>query len=410
MVRERLTRFGQSSAERAQVFARFAIGGQSKYFYQLLGTTVGIVAFGLIFLLSSSSIVSIQQNDGNAFAISGRQFMFAIFGFIGLTFTSILPRQFFNTRVPYIFMMLLGVQVLTFFIGTSIGGNKSWLKLPLIGTIQPSEFLKLGMILMLAYVLESRDPYIDSARDYTHFAFWRVYVLAVVAVAAGSDMGTSIVITVIALVMLYLSDAPAQHLRMPLLAIVAGMLLMLNTGSSRGGRISAWLHPGDDNSSAYAWQAVHGIWAVAAGGLTGVGLGQSKLKWSWIPEVDNDYIFAIIAEEGGLLLALVTLAGFAYLGVCLYRIFLRCEGKLQRLTTLGVFAWIVCQAAINIAVVIGCLPVLGVPLPLISQGGSSLISALLAIGVVLSFERDNHQRLGRSVARNARSSRSPVAR
>ncbi|MFM6981135.1 MAG: FtsW/RodA/SpoVE family cell cycle protein [Micrococcales bacterium] len=394
-MRNKLAQLRQSSASRAQVFTRYAIAGQSRYFYQLAGITLAIVFFGLVFLLSSSSIVSIQQYDGDAFAISRRQLGFAVVGLVLMVFASVLREEFYRRMVARGFVIMLAVQLLTFFVGKNINGNRSWLPIPFIGTIQPSEFLKVAMILMLAMTLADRAEVIYSARDYTHFAFWRVYVPSVGLVAIGSDMGTAIVISVIALLMLYLSGAPSQHLRLPLALVVIGGIAMLNIGSSRSGRISAWLSSGDDSSNAYAWQSVHGIWAVAAGGLTGVGIGQSKLKWSWIPEVENDYIFAIIAEEGGLLLALLTLAAFAYLGVCLYRIYQRCEGTFQKLVTLGVFAWIVCQAAINIAVVIGVAPVLGVPLPLISQGGSSLIAALIAIGIVLGFERENHQRLGR---------------
>lgn len=397
MVKQKMAQLGQSSSQRAQVFARYAFWGQSKFFYQLLGITGAIVVFGLVFLLSSSSIVSIQQYDGDAFAISRRQFFFSLAGFAALTALSVLPPAAMRKLTNAIFIFALGLQAAVLLVGENINGNKAWLKLPLIGTIQPSEFLKLALILKLAQVMHDRAHVSDIAREYT----WRTlgyFVVAVGLVALGSDMGTSIVISCIALLMIYLSGAPAAHLRAPLIGVGVLGAIMLLGGPSRIARVTAWLTPGSDSANDYAWQSVHGIWAVAAGGLTGVGLGNSKLKWSWIPEVENDYIFAIIAEEGGMLFAILLLAAFAYLGVTLYRIFQRCEGMFEKLVTLGVLSWIVVQATINIGVVLGLLPVLGVPLPLISQGGSSLIAALAAIGVVLGFERDNHSRLGARVA------------
>jgi cell division protein FtsW len=132
---------------------------------------------------------------------------------------------------------------------------------------------------------------------------------------------------------------------------------------------------------------VHGTWALAAGGVFGVGLGNSKAKWSWLPEADNDYIFAIIGEELGLIGAIVVLALFIVLAFSFIRIIRSTDDQFSRIATSGVMIWIIAQALINIAVVLGLLPVLGVPLPLISAGGSALISTLIAIGLVLSFAR-----------------------
>jgi cell division protein FtsW len=132
---------------------------------------------------------------------------------------------------------------------------------------------------------------------------------------------------------------------------------------------------------------MHGKWALASGGIFGVGLGDSKAKWNWLPEADNDYIFAIIGEELGLVGAIVVIALFIVLAIAFMRIIRTHPDPFARIVTSGVMVWIVGQAFVNIAVVLGALPVLGVPLPLISAGGSALLSTLLAIGVVLSFAR-----------------------
>jgi cell division protein FtsW len=158
--------------------------------------------------------------------------------------------------------------------------------------------------------------------------------------------------------------------------------------SSRTQRINAWLYGcSAEDYYAFCWQPTHGTWALAAGGIFGVGLGNSKAKWSWLPEADNDYIFAIIGEELGFIGALVVLILLIVLAIAFVRIIRANTDPFARIVTAGVMVWIIGQALVNIAVVLGLLPVLGVPLPLISAGGSALISSLLAIGVVLSFAR-----------------------
>ena len=132
------------------------------------------------------------------------------------------------------------------------------------------------------------------------------------------------------------------------------------------------------------------MWALSAGQIFGSGLGESKMKWSWIPEVENDFIFAIIGEELGLIGALVVIVLFLALTFSFLKILQRTQDPFSRIVIQAIMLWIVFQALINIAVVLRLLPVLGVPLPLISAGGSSLISALMGIGVVLAIERENH--------------------
>ena len=145
---------------------------------------------------------------------------------------------------------------------------------------------------------------------------------------------------------------------------------------------------GNDDYSGLGWQPLHGLWALAGGGLFGVGLGGSKAKWSWLPAADNDYIFAIIGEELGLIGALLVVALFIALAAVLLRVIARARDRFGKAVVGGILVWIVGQAFVNIGVVIGVLPVLGVPLPLISAGGTALIACLLAMGVVISIARD----------------------
>jgi cell division protein FtsW (lipid II flippase) len=203
-------------------------------------------------------------------------------------------------------------------------------------------------------------------------------------------MGTAIVMTLVVFGMLFLSGVPMQLLRGPLLAAAAVAAVGLVVAGSRIARFQAWLNPGPDDASPYDWQSDHGIWALAAGRFSGVGLGNSKLKWSWIPEVDNDYIFAIIGEEWGWIGATLIIILFILVINRIRMISLETDQSFERMLVMGVMVWISVQTAVNIAVVVKGLPVLGVPLPLISSGGSSLIATMLAIGVVLAVDRENH--------------------
>jgi cell division protein FtsW (lipid II flippase) len=190
--------------------------------------------------------------------------------------------------------------------------------------------------------------------------------------------------------LLALAGMPNKLLRLVGLVVAVGVPLALMSSSSRIGRITAWLNPNGPDPLNYNWQSEHGMWALAAGRIFGSGLGESKMKWSWIPEVENDFIFAIIGEELGLIGALVVIVLFVFLAFSFLRIMQRTSDPFKRNVVMAVMLWIIFQALVNIAVVLRLLPVLGVPLPLISAGGSSLISALGAIGVVLAIERENH--------------------
>jgi cell division protein FtsW len=162
---------------------------------------------------------------------------------------------------------------------------------------------------------------------------------------------------------------------------------LVATSPNRLQRFDVWLGKDTDPYGA-ARQPLHGRYALADGGWWGVGLGASREKWQWLPEAHNDFIFAILGEELGLPGTLVMLGLFCALALVCYRIVLRTDDLFVRIATAGVMAWVVCQAIVNIGAVIGLLPVIGVPLPLVSYGGSSLLTTMLALGMVLSFARN----------------------
>ena len=373
---------------------RRLVMGQSMNFYYIAGITVLIVLYGAVMVLSSSSVNSLTEfND--SYHVFWNQVKYGGIGLLGMFIFSMLSVSRIRTLAKAIFGFALLLQLAIFVSGqgVSVYGNQNWLNIG-FATIQPSEFIKFGLILFVAHKFAEREADIDDTKRFINYN-WFFVILALGLVLKGSDLGTAMVIAIIAIGMTYLTGVDMRRMRHIYLLVVVATFVFVVTGPSRVSRISAWwpIFMGNysDDSSNNAWQAVHGLWALAAGGWGGVGLGHSKLKWAWIPEVDNDYIFAIIGEETGLLGALVVLALFVLLTFRMRNLFLRTRSTFMRNATGGIMIWIGAQSLINIAVVVQLLPVLGVPLPLISSGGSSLISSLFAIGVILSFERHVHQ-------------------
>lgn len=363
---------------------------QSRHFYVLLGLTGLIVFIGLGMVASASAVDSFKETSNVGYTFF-RQGFFAIVGGIALAVAANLPVSFIKRLAPLLFLGFLGLQTFTVLFGNEINGNRNWLNLGLF-SIQPSEFLKVALILSFALILSDMgyDEYEDRQKWLKLFLQAGI-ALGLVALA-GKDMGTGVVMGLMVMGLFLFAGMKLQNWLLlfggVVLAGVAGIMM----SPSRLVRFQAWLNPDMADPMGVMWQYQHGTWALAAGGIFGTGLGRSKLKWSWIPEVENDFIFAIIGEELGLLGALVVILLFFALGMTMFAIAKKQTEPFNRLVVIGVMLWIVLQAFINIGVVLGLFPVLGVPLPLISAGGSSLIATLGAIGLVLAMERDSNEK------------------
>ena len=359
---------------------------QSKQAVLLLGLTVLIVVVGLIMVASASAVDSYKETDNAAFTFL-RQGLYVLVGFAGLVFLSNLKLDFFRRMAPPVLLGMLVLQLVTAFFGVEINGNRNWLDIG-ITTIQPAEFLKIALIVALALQLAqlNQDPETDKQ-------IWRM-VLGVSAVAVGlvaligRDLGTGVVIGVTLMAMFLFAGMPLSRWLGLSALIVAVAVAAIMSSASRRIRFEAWLNPDGADPMGVMWQFEKGTWALAAGGFWGTGLGRSKLKWSWIPEVENDFIFAIIGEELGLLGAIGVIGLYFALAMVLFSIAKQQTNAFSRNLVAGVMVWISMQAFINIGVVLGLFPVLGVPLPLISAGGSSTIATLAGIGIVLAVERD----------------------
>ena len=365
-----------------------SLQAESIYFYRLAGLTGFLVAFGLVMVLSSSSIDSLVANR-DAFYVFSRQSLYAVIGLTGMLIISSLKLARIKNLVRAALLLGFGLQLAVPFIGITVNGNTNWISI--FGfTLQPAEFLKVALILYMAWFVSNREHELDDPKRVL-LPILLVGGAGLALVMIGRDLGTATIIALIVFGTVAIIGAPLKPMAQIFVVVALLGVWAATSSTSRMARITAWLNPGSPSSEAFNWQYEHGTWALAAGGIFGVGLGNSKMKWSWIPEVENDFIFAVIGEELGFLGALVVIAVIALLIFSLIGIMNRSESTFARVLVVGVIVWIVSQSAVNIAVVLGVLPVLGVPLPLISAGGSSLIATLGAIGLVLAIERDNHR-------------------
>lgn len=364
--------------------------GQSPEFKALWLIIVFLALFGSLMVYSSSYVDSVK-NNANPFGEMRSQAFGIIGGVIALVWFAYIRPSTARKLGPLIAAAGLIAQLLVLFtpLGKEVNGNRNWLNLG-IATFQPSEFLKIALIMMVASFMVGRSQF-----DKSEGQFWipPVATFGIIFFLVGylsKDMGTMIVMAIFLAGMLFLGGLPNRFLKWILAAGVAGILLLFTLGGSRLGRIKAWMFPDAPDPNQYNWQAQHGKWAFAAGGLFGVGPGNSKMKWSWIPEAQNDFIFAIVGEEYGLIGALTVIALFLFLGITLFKIARKTADNYERLFVYGVTFWIIGQAFINISVVLTMLPVLGVNLPMISSGGTSMVATLMALGMVMGIERNNH--------------------
>ena len=359
--------------------------GQSREFNQLLGVVVFMVIFGLVMVLSASYVVALSSNS-DAYSIFNKQLISAVVGFVMLGILSRTPVIALQKLAPIFYLGFLGVQLIVLFFGASVYGNKNWIKIFGV-SVQPSEFLKLALVLVIAGMLYQRRDYFDDFMNSWMFPLGAM-AAATGLVLAGKDLGTGMVMFGLSFVLMILAGMPTKLIWMVLVPVILIVGVMANTGS-RKARIFAWLNPDAPDPTDVGWQAKHGIWALAAGGFSGTGLGDSKMKWSWVPMIDNDYIFSVVGEELGLAGGAILIGLYVFLAFALIRILNRTNRLYERFIMYGILSWITIQSLINIGVVLNFLPVLGVPLPLISSGGTSLVATLMTLGIALGIERRN---------------------
>jgi cell division protein FtsW len=354
-------------------------------YYLVLGITMLLLALGLVMVLSTSSAQAILQG-GSPYAGFKKQLLGVA---VGLPLMWIAARSspvvYRAAAYPMLGASVLGLM-LVLAVGQSVNGGERWIEL--MGfQIQPSEFAKLAFVLWGADLLARKEK-TGQLSEWRHLLIPLLPGVAILSllVMLGDDLGTTFILLVIFLTLLWVIGSPGR-LFVGMLGLMGfTMIILIVVAPYRMGRITGFLHP-QANALSVGWQTLEGEHAVGSGGWFGVGLGAGKMKWGWVPESTTDFIFAIIGEELGLVGTLCVAflyGGLAYAGL---RIARRVPDTFMRLAAAAATAWIVGQSLVNIGAVIGLLPITGVPLPLVSEGLSSLLVTLVALGMLMSFAK-----------------------
>jgi cell division protein FtsW len=347
-----------------------------------------LTVVGLVMVLSAGSVSAAQGYDGNSFWYFQRQLLYAGVGIGAALFVARLsPRIWKGLGVP-----ILGIATVLMVIaarptsGTSLYGASRWIDLGPI-TVQPSELAKLGLVAVVATVLTNKWKRLDEPMQLLVPVGPIVAVVSVLGIAQ-RDLGTTLILCGLVLVMLFAAGVRLRYLVLATGAgAIASLMLILGEAYRRTRLFSAWLDPWADRQG-NGYQLIQGLIAMGSGGWLGTGLGTSRAKWDFLPNAHSDFIYAVIGEELGLVGALAVLVAFGVLIYAGIRIAMHARGTFERLLAAGIIGWIGLQAIVNMGAVTGLLPITGVPLPLVSFGGTALVVTLVGIGVLASVARD----------------------
>ena len=355
-------------------------------YFLIIWSTVFLCALGLTMVLSASTVKSLQES-GNTYSIFIRQFFFLILGVMA-TYWAYRVQGGIWQRIAKISLSISIIILLLPFIpnlGKNINGNRNWIEI-LGFTLQPSEFAKFGLILWCALQLRNID--VSTKGKNPFIAILPGLVIIEGLILMERDLGTALLILLIFAGILFTTGAPIKHfIIVAALGVIVGGAFIISS-SYRVSRFGALFNPFDERYYKFSgWQPAHSIMGLASGGLWGSGLGGSKQKWANLAEAHTDFIFSVIGEELGLLGTLLVLGLYAALIYAMLRVALKTKDSFSRYATAGVACWFIVQVGVNIGSVTSIIPVIGVTLPLISYGGSSLLANLLAIGYVLGVAR-----------------------
>ena len=359
-------------------------------YHLLLGATLLLLGLGLVMVLSASSILSLRQ-FGSPYTLAQRQALFAGLGLVAMIVASRLTVRTWRRLAWPSLVVALVLLVAVLIIGIEVSGQRNWIEIIGPFRLQPSEFAKIALIIWAADLLARKESLLDR---WSHLLvpLLPVIGLILVLVLLEGDVGNVIILAAIAGAILFAAGAPLR------LFVVLGALGVAAIGALsiaapyRMSRFTAWLDPQADRLGD-GWQLIQGQYALGTGGWWGVGLGASREKWGSLPEAHTDFIFPVIGEELGLVGTLAVLGLFAVIAFVAFRLVSMTDDTFIRLASAGIGGWIVIQSIVNIGAVLGLLPITGVPLPLVSYGGSSLVPLLVSLGMLMSFARREGARL-----------------
>ncbi len=353
-------------------------------FHLVLAICTLLIVIGLVMVLSASPVVSINQGS-SAYAVFGKQVVFVLVGLVLFWIGVRVPLQRIRALSPVaLWLTVLSLVLVLTPLGATLNGTRSWFRLgPL--SVQPVEFAKLALALWGAHILVVKRGLLHQ---YRHLLVPVVPAALVMfaLVMLQPDLGGTVTLGVVLIALLWFAGAQLRLFGALALGALAGVVLLAIGSGYRLERVESFLNGGSDDLGA-AYQANQALYALADGGLFGKGIGQGQSKWEYLPNVHNDFIFALIGEELGFLGCALVLGLFGLLAVVGMRVATRNIDPWIRRVAASLSVWLVAQAAINICYVVGLLPVTGITLPLISSGGTSVVTTMLVFGVLANCAR-----------------------
>lgn len=351
--------------------------------YSLLVIILMLLAFGLVMVFSASS-ANAHYQFGDATYFFKRQLLWAIFGIAVMLMVSKFSYKHLERYANLLFTISIIMLLLVLVAGVEVNGAKRWLGFGGF-TFQPSEFAKITLILCLAKSLTGNPQRIEKLGG--GYLFYMAIIAATAClVLVQPHMSGAMVIAISACIVLFVAGFKIRYFAVSVLAALPLVYSLIMTSDYRRARLTSFLDPFKDKMDE-SWQIVQSLYAIASGGLYGMGLGQSRQKFLYIPEPQNDFIFAVICEELGFLGAMFVMFLFALLiwkGIIIAR---KAPDEFSSLTATGITALIAVQVLMNIAVVTSSMPVTGVTLPFFSYGGTSLVILLMGMGILLNISR-----------------------
>jgi cell division protein FtsW len=353
-------------------------------YYLLLGASALLLTIGLIMVFSASSVYAFENYNQDSYAVVVKQLTWVAIGLPCAWVAGHLPQRWVRRLAWPGYFVSLGLLLLTSLFGVTRNGNTNWLAFGPI-QIQPSEIAKLALVLWAAHVYANKDRRLGNLHQ-VMMPVLPGMLVATGLVILGHDLGTALVLFAILLGMLWVVGAPARMFALSFLVISVFAGALAAADPERLTRITTFTDPMRDYNSA-GWQPAHGLFALSSGGLFGQGIGASQQKWGNLPEAHTDFIFAVLGEELGLVGTLLVIGLFLTIAYAAIRVARRTKDPFVRYMTFGIVVWIIGQMMINVGMVLALLPVIGIPLPLVSYGGSALVPSLVALGMLVGFAR-----------------------
>ena len=375
---------------------RISLFKGGKMDYTLVVITFLLLSIGLIILLSASAPTSIAEN-GNGYSYALKQGVLAIIGIVGMFFLSIFDYRWFKSFKWLLYIVCIALLLIVGLFGVGENGARRWFNVPGLGTLQPSEFVKVGLVIFFAAYLADIKEKNKKKKLVPGFLFPIILFVPVALILyfLQNHFSATFIMAMVMVIQVFIAGASFKYFMITGGSLIgaAGLFCLSSAmnpeqGGFRIERIQTWLNIEQDATGA-AWQINQSLYAIGSGGLFGLGLGQSRQKYLYLPEPQNDFIFAILAEELGFIgciAVIILFIAFVWRGIL---IAMKAQDTFGSLIAIGITSIIGLQALINVAVVTNTIPVTGMPLPFFSYGGSALLANLLGVGVLLSVARSS---------------------